>query len=64
MRKLSLRALGFRKAVGVAVIGLQQREMNVSVKEKCPNIHITKEYGGMQVQVLAFLSWAPDRSEW
>lgn len=48
----------------VAVIRLQQRELKASVKEKFPNKHVTKEYGGVQVQVLAFLSWAVDRSEW
>jgi len=37
MRKLSLRAFGFKKAVGVAVIRLQQRELKVSVEGKWPN---------------------------
>jgi len=37
MRKLSLRALGFKKAVGVAVIRLQQRELKASAKGKWPD---------------------------
>jgi len=63
MGNLSLRALGLKKAVGVVVIRLQQRELKVNVKEQCPNKDVTKEYGGVQVQLLAFLSWALDRSE-
>jgi hypothetical protein len=56
MRKLSLRALGVKKAIGVTVIGLQRRELKVSVKEKCPNKHVTKEYGRVQIDLLTFLT--------
>jgi len=30
----------------------------------CPNEHVTKVYGGVEIQLLASLSWALYRSEW